>query len=253
MSQSCPFPFFPPLHSSILPPLLLPSSLFSPPVLLISSHIPSIFPSHSQPPLDPHPSLSPSPSFHPLLSVLLKSQPYSVHVLVTKWQTRDSFRLLKAKARCVQIYLALLSQPFYHSYNMWFFFFFFFFEPHQASLCLKLRVMALFTSREDHGEKKRSGCSQRVCSFFLYFSWNHWSAVCFPPLWRHRGGSHFQPLIHVVHIKTKASLISPYTFSTAEWSLLAFRGGHKYLWDKFVLCITVSIIKQMQVVWNRPF
>lgn len=67
----------------------------------------------------------PSPFFFPFLSIFPSSLPspffisplcvhknYSVHALITKWQSRDSFHLLKARVRCVQIYLSppLLSQ-----------------------------------------------------------------------------------------------------------------------------------------------
>lgn len=128
---------------------------------------------------------------------------------------------------CANLSLPSLSAPFTtHTICV----FFFFFEPPRASLCLKLRVMALFTSREDHAERKGLAVARAflvktliggaLCSFVAVSGWQPFSA--FDTCCTHQTGK-----------KKKNNLISAYTFSTAEWSLLALRGGHKYLWDIF--------------------
>ena len=133
----------------------------------------------------------------------------------------------------MQIYLSLLSQPLLPLIQ--YVFFFFFSEPPRASLCLKLRVMALFTSREDHGERKGLAAA-RVCAPF-FFSLCLVETLIGGALSSFVAVSMWQPFsafdtccTHQTEKKIKNNLISAYTFSTAEWSLLAFRGGHKYLW-----------------------
>lgn len=144
MSQCCPFPpFHPPLHPSYLP-----CSLFS-------TFLPSLY----QPP--PQSTLlSSSASSLSLSAFCLYHDPILFTCSSLNDKPGDSFRLLKAKARCVQIYLALCLSALLPLIQ------YVFFEPPRASLCLKLRVMALFTPRKDHTERKGLAVA---CFAFYYF------------------------------------------------------------------------------------
>lgn len=181
--------FCPSLHPSVLPPL---SSLT---------------------PLRPSPSVpfsiySPPP---PLLSVK-KTMPDSVHVLIAKWQTRDSFRLLKAKARCVQIYLVLCLSALLPliQYAL--------FEPHRASLLSKTTSNGTIQSEKRPHRKK----GLAVACFGFYYFIIHVKTLT---------GSLFSSCVAAISafdtcclIQNETQLISEYSSIFAHCSLPAVRG-----------------------------
>lgn len=114
-----------------------------------SSNLYSLFSSHLA-----------SPFFS--LSPLSVPGRHSVHVHITKWQTQDSFRLLKAKARCVQIYLSL-SQPFLQLIQ------YVFREPPWALLSKTTNNGTIHVKRRPRKKKKPSSGLQ-ACFHLLHLS-----------------------------------------------------------------------------------
>lgn len=106
-------------------------------------------------------------------SILLKSRPDSVHVLITKWQTRDSFRLLKAKARCVQIYLSRSQPPFFITQTICVCV-----EGGGAWATLGFTLSKTTSNGAIHMKKKRPFCCLCVCLFINSISSDKILAAC---------------------------------------------------------------------------